>query len=305
MIAGGAKRLVPEAAFRLACRWEVTARKAGNVHEGASFADVKAADFLASAEAAAPLLADVQQRGVGATVRAAVRRRQAITSANTNLGILLLTVPLAAVPTPAAPVPAGAAWLRRGIRQVLDRLTPADAEEVYAAIREARPGGLGRVAVSDVHAAPPSSLVAAMRLAARRDAVARQYANGFAQVFTLGLPALRSAWRKGWTTEEAIILAQLRLLARLGDSLIARKVGMRTSREAAARAAAVLTVGWPHLKRGWRAYAGLDAWLRADGHRRNPGTTADLVTAALFVALRCGLGPEPDLPFVSTRYPVH
>jgi len=29
-----------------------------------------------------------------------------------------------------------------------------------------------------------------------------------------------------------------------------------------------------------------DRWLRADGHRRNPGTTADLVAACLFAAIR-------------------
>jgi triphosphoribosyl-dephospho-CoA synthase len=35
-------------------------------------------------------------------------------------------------------------------------------------------------------------------------------------------------------------------------------------------------------------YAEFDAWLRADGHARNPGATADLVAAALYVALREG-----------------
>ena len=34
------------------------------------------------------------------------------------------------------------------------------------------------------------------------------------------------------------------------------------------------------------AAAELDYWLRSDGHRRNPGTTADLVAAGLFVLLR-------------------
>jgi triphosphoribosyl-dephospho-CoA synthetase len=33
----------------------------------------------------------------------------------------------------------------------------------------------------------------------------------------------------------------------------------------------------------------LDADLRGDGNARNPGTTADLVTAVLFVALLEGL----------------
>ena len=32
--------------------------------------------------------------------------------------------------------------------------------------------------------------------------------------------------------------------------------------------------------------ADFDFWLRSDGHRRNPGTTADLIAAALFVLLR-------------------
>ena len=41
------------------------------------------------------------------------------------------------------------------------------------------------------------------------------------------------------------------------------------------------------------AIADFDAWLRADGHRRNPGTTADLVTASLFAALRDGMIAVP------------
>ena len=40
----------------------------------------------------------------------------------------------------------------------------------------------------------------------------------------------------------------------------------------------------------------LDAYLRSDGHRLNPGTTADLVTACLFVALREGI-LKPTDPF--------
>ncbi len=42
-----------EGKSRVACIWEATARKAGNVHRGADFPDVTYADFLASAAAAA------------------------------------------------------------------------------------------------------------------------------------------------------------------------------------------------------------------------------------------------------------
>ena len=34
--------------------------------------------------------------------------------------------------------------------------------------------------------------------------------------------------------------------------------------------------------------AEFDFWLRQDGHRRNPGTSADLVAAGLFVSLQDG-----------------
>ena len=32
--------------------------------------------------------------------------------------------------------------------------------------------------------------------------------------------------------------------------------------------------------------ADFDFWLRSDGHRLNPGTSADIIAAALFVLLR-------------------
>jgi len=286
-------------AFRRACDWEVRARKIGNVHDEAAFVDMSAADLRRSAAVAAPLLQEVGRRGVGPTVLAAVRRRRRVTPVNTNLGILLLTVPLAAVPRPVGVH--GAAWLRRGVRGVLRRLSVADAVAVYQAIRLARPGGLGRVARADVNSRPRLTLLSAMKLAARRDGVARQYANGFADLWRTGLPALRFALRRGWPLEEAILLCQLRLLARLGDSLIARKCGRAVSRQLRRRATAVLAAGWPATGRSQRLLARLDHWLRAEGHRRNPGTTADLVTATLFAAGRCGLLPSSDASFRSPR----
>jgi triphosphoribosyl-dephospho-CoA synthase len=48
----------------------------------------------------------------------------------------------------------------------------------------------------------------------------------------------------------------------------------------------VLDDGWPTLDAGRQAFGAFDAWLRVDGNRRNPGTTADLVTACIFAALR-------------------
>nr|MCS5627460.1 triphosphoribosyl-dephospho-CoA synthase [Planctomycetota bacterium] len=61
-------------------------------------------------------------------------------------------------------------------------------------------------------------------------------------------------------------------------------------------AARVLGSEWPGAG-GESDLEGLDAWLREDGHRRNPGTSADLVAACLFLGLRAGIiGLPPSVP---------
>ena len=47
----------------------------------------------------------------------------------------------------------------------------------------------------------------------------------------------------------------------------------------------MLAAGGVRSAAGRSALAGFDASLRRDGNALNPGTTADLVTAVLFVAL--------------------
>jgi triphosphoribosyl-dephospho-CoA synthase len=127
-----------------------------------------------------------------------------------------------------------------------------------------------------------------MALAADRDLVANQYADGFREVFADGLPALAEGLQQTGHLEGAIIHCHLRLMAAHPDSLIARKRGPAEAAEAARLARLTLEAGWPHQAAGREALVTLDAWLRAEGHARNPGTTADLVTACLFAALRDG-----------------
>ena len=79
-----------------------------------------------------------------------------------------------------------------------------------------------------------------------------------------------------------------------GDSLIARKCGAgAVAAGFAAGRARCCEAGQPGDENYYAALADFDFWLRADGHRRNPGTTADLIAAALFAGLRDGLLPPP------------
>ena len=77
-------------------------------------------------------------------------------------------------------------------------------------------------------------------------------------------------------------------MANYPDSLIRRKCGLEIAQEASQRAADVMIAGRPREPAYDHALADFDRWLRADGHRRNPGTTADLIAAGLFVLLREG-----------------
>ena len=264
--------------IRTACRWEVLAPKPGNVHPGAAFEDLTAGDFLESADLIAPILADARHSGVGAAILSAVQATQAALGRNTNLGIILLLAPLAAVPLERR--------LEDGVAEVLSRTNVADAEFVYEAIRCAQPGGMGQVDEQDVAGTPTDTLVNVMRLAAPYDRIAAQYTDNYRDVLAFAVPQLQEWTDRVRDAAVAIVGLHLTLMAHLPDTLIARKCGTELAMESASRAQAVLDAGWPESADGTAACAEFDRWLRADGHRRNPGTTADLIAATLFAAQR-------------------
>src|SRR5205807_1769451 len=160
---------------QLACIWEATARKPGNVHRYADFADLTYLDLVQSAAAIAPVLTCASLSGVGKIVLEAVKATRRVAPTNTNLGIILL---LAA-------------------------------------------------------------------LAAERDLIARQYVDGFREIFADGVPALCRGLEQTGSLENAIIYGHLHLLASHPDSLIARKRGLAEAEEASRRARSVLERGWP------------------------------------------------------------
>jgi len=279
------RRLLEEQ-IRLACLLEATARKPGNVHPGASFADLSHHDLVLAAEIIAPVLAATERRGVGPCVLDAVTRTQGALKNNANLGIILLLAPLAAV--------APEDTLSAGIPTVLAALDQSDAVLVYRAINLANPAGMGTVSDQDLSQEPDVTLLEAMRLAEKRDAVAAEYVHHFNLVLNFGVPILAQCedFQNEWET--AIVELQLKLLAHQPDTLIARKCGTATAQEAATLAQRVLQAGWPRTPAGHEQLQQFDRWLRDGGHRRNPGTTADLVAACLFAGLRDGhiLPPE-------------
>ncbi len=222
--------LTPGQLAQAACLLEVTARKPGNVHRYADLPGLHLVDFLLSAMAIAEPLDQAGTIGVGCAILSAIEATRRVVSTNTNLGIVLLLAPLAAVPKTVD--------LADGIEDVLAATTVNDARHVYRAIRLAQPGGLGEVSDQDVAREPTITLTAIMAMAAERDLIARQYANGFREVLGEALPALHESLNEGWPLETAIVSSYLMVLARHPDSLIARKYGLVQAKEVSQHAAA-------------------------------------------------------------------
>jgi triphosphoribosyl-dephospho-CoA synthase len=275
---------VVAAAAQLACLLEVRAPKPGNVSPDAAFRDATYEDFLASAVAIGPALAAAGERPLGATIRAAVEATARWVPSNTNLGLVLLLAPLAR----AARRPGGD-LLRARLAATL-----AETEDTYAAIRLAAPGGLGRADEQDVSHPPTASLRAVMALAADRDAVAREYASDFETTFALGAPVLDRARAEGLSWRDAVVEVYLTLLAAAPDTHIARKLGGDAATSVQRRARATLDAGGVRTAAGREAVAALDRALRDEANTLNPGATADLTGAAIYVVLLEGGWGRPE-----------
>ena len=277
-----------ETAFLAACQAEIDALKPGNVHRFAPGHGMEAETFEASARASAPQIAASGIR-VGARILAATRASWDAVGLNANLGIVLLCAPLAAAAERLKPED-GLNGLRDATAKVLADLDRdvgrSDARDAFTAIALAAPGGLGSADAADVRAPPTMGLVNAMRLAADRDLVARQYANGFADIFDVGVPELlRPSFSPAISAEPGLgapLAAYLAFAKSFPDSHLGRKFGAATAEGVRARFVE-LAVALEEATDPEDAFAlalALDAALKAE--RRNPGTSADLTVASLF-----------------------
>ena len=282
-----------------ACILEASAPKPGNVHPAADFDDLSHAELVAAGIAIAPAMEAAAARPLGRSILDAVTASRRCTRSNANLGIVLAIAPLAAVPDGVAGeerVPFGTAAIRpEAVAALLGGLSADDAAAVWRAIAIAAPGGMGTTGRCDVAGPPPADLLEAMRLAAPRDRIARLWTEGYRDLFDGLVRDLDEGLASGIDLSDAIVRAFLRQLARCPDSLIARKHGDVVAADVSARAAGILSL--PPDERP-AALAAFDRELRQP-QRVNPGTTADLVAAALYILLRSGrlrTFVEPLLP---------
>lgn len=272
--------------FVAACELDVVAFKPGNVSHESPGHGMTAEHFLISAKAAAPYVAD-SRLCVGERIYRAIEATRQAVDCNTNLGIVLLAVPLIhAVENRSFSTTRSLAW---HVHHTLRMLTREDTQWVYQAIRLAAPGGLGKSQRHDVKDEPTVTLRGAMQEAAERDRIAYQYAHAYADVFGRGLISLKQG-REHWGSEDAAITTTyLGFLTDFPDSHIWRKYGLHAAADVQKMARDCVEnmrqcADWACAKTCLEAF---DRLLKTADF--NPGTSADL-TVATWLADRLSHG---------------
>lgn len=270
-------REVLEKSFNAACLAELQAIKPGNVHVFADGHGMVVQDFIKSAEAVSRIIAQ-PNLSIGERILKSIEATQAAVACNTNLGIVLLC----AVIVEASLINHNSS-LKGRVASVLHGLTIQDAALTFQAIALAKPAGLGDVKLHDVNASAQVNLLEAMRAAQPRDLIAQQYSNGFADIFELGVTSYQSAMERWHNSTWATTLVYLSFLAQFPDSHLARKydlaIAEQVQQEAEQHLAALQYLENPKLY--LRPLMLWDADLKQRG--LNPGTSADLTVATLFV----------------------
>ena len=276
--------------YRDACLLELKAIKPGNVGYHADGHGMIVEQFQRSAIASSAPLFEASG-GVGDRVLRAIRATRKEVGDNTNLGIILLVAPIAEALCRYGYSPN----LQTHVKSQLQLLTLEDAKNAYQAIQIALPGGMGQVEQEDVSKEPSVSLLEAMKMSADRDQIAAQYCNGYVDVFEHNLPIYRQyldRWQNQEWAATAVFLSQWQ---RQPDSLIIRKKGLLKAREIndmiAPLASEVLASKDPMEHKS--SLLSLDNKLKSI--EINPGTTADITVATLFVAQLESAGIRDEL----------
>jgi triphosphoribosyl-dephospho-CoA synthase len=240
--------------------------------------------------------------GVGRIIRDCVADVNAWQSGgNTLLGTIILFTPLA-VAAGMTPDEKGAfevSVLRQNLKRIVEATTHEDAIAVYEAVRIAKPSGLGKAPELDVND-PNSvkriidekiSLYQVFKIASAYDMVCSEWVNNYPVTFDFAYPALIRSLKEDRDLNTAIIHTFLEVLAKHPDTFITRKVGLKRAREVSAVAAEVLKDGGLKTVVGRERLREFDAMLRRESNLLNPGTTADIIAAALALAVLSGYRP--------------
>jgi triphosphoribosyl-dephospho-CoA synthase len=306
--------------------------KPGNVHRTANHLDTRYEHFLAGSVALGSSIEDATMKGImvarekldvpkigiGKLVKNAVLNiGKAHKGGNTHLGICLLFIPLAtsAAKTYAETHEITPITLQHNMKEIMQKTQPQDAIHIYKVITMFSSSlQLGRV---ESKVAPDlydkqavrkilenkTTLFEIMKQASTYDTVAKELTNGLEISTQIGYKELIETYNQTNDINMAIVHTFLKILSKVPDTFIARKVGLKKVDEISKavqiglketkwiskKAEKILKSGGLLTKGGTKLLWNLDRKLQEMGNKYSPGTTADLTATSLMIALLCGL----------------
>jgi len=303
--------------LQLAILLEVSAYpKPGNVHRTFDFQKTRYEHFLASSVALAPHFRNAANQntttlgnkimlsnvGVGRIIKDAVA--DVITwqhGGNTLLGSIVLLIPMAVAAglTLAENTRFSVNRFRANLKSVVESTTAEDAVNVYDAISVARPGGLGRVPRLDVTDAESkrkilkkgTSLYEVFKISSSWDSISAEWVNNYHITFDIGYPFFKLQLKQTNDINTAIVHTYLKILSEVPDTLVIRKAGLEKAKWASSQAKQILEAGGITTKKGRSMILELDRKLHDSDHKLNPGTTADITSASIAIAVLDGYRP--------------
>ncbi|MFX1293680.1 MAG: triphosphoribosyl-dephospho-CoA synthase [Promethearchaeota archaeon] len=288
--------------------------KPGNIHRTRDFPKTRYEHFLASSVAIIPTLREIAYYGrsaynnkfglnelnLGASILKAVKNTQFWQyGGNTNLGIILLFVPLACAAGMLIDHPHPSIQLfRENLELIIKNSTNEDTIKLYDAIRLANPGGLGTVNKFDLKNTSPKALKKEninlydiFKISSVRDNIAKEWITQFQITFEKGYPFFLDVFHITEDINISTIYTYLKILGDIPDTLISRKYGVELAERISNKAKQILKAS---LKEGFSTKYSIELVWNFDLELRNkkkinPGTSADLTAAAIMVALLKGM----------------
>jgi triphosphoribosyl-dephospho-CoA synthase len=275
---------------QLAMLLEVSATpKPGNIDRDHNYSDTRFEHFLASAVGVYPILekAASSKSGVCSLIHEAViESSKWQKGGNTHFGAFILLIPLVM----AAGKCESTKCLKEQVQKVVRETTVEDAVELYRAFSRAKVKvkpvddlSLGEPASLDKIRERGLTLFKLMEISSGYDMIAEEWTNGFQETFECA-SSIKAKVRK-YGINDSVVLAFMELLSRNRDTFIQTKFDSEKAEEVSLRAKEILQKG--NINEIRNEINSFDEFLLKEGI--NPGSTADIIIAGLFVSLFEGM----------------
>ncbi|MDR1819446.1 MAG: triphosphoribosyl-dephospho-CoA synthase [Methanobrevibacter sp.] len=271
--------------------------KPGNVHRTRDFQDMVFEDFLISGIVIGDTVREATSKifeinhkiksdeaFLGKYILKAVKETDEWIANNTNLGIIMLLIPIAC----SGAISNNLTELQNNVGVLIENTNSLDAVSLYKAIGIAKAGGMGSQDEFDVTSiqtqkeliSKNQTMYDVLKISASWDSLANELTSKMPITFNIGFKTFFNL-KKTYSLNISTVLTFLTILSNVPDTLISRKYGKKKAKE-------VSNLSKELLK--FDDYASIDfknKLIEFDDflfeNRLNPGTTADLTAASIMI----------------------